>query len=208
MRYRAAGDELTVEFAGTALADFDYARIGICVHLSDPVVVGRPATSWGARGETRFTFPHEIVAPDLHTPQVDAFHRPFSRLTVVLASGTQVDYQFEGDTFELEDQRNWTDRRSRSIPWRRRRTRHRAAAGSTFAQRLRLVCGAAQVARPHAAGDYRVRLGEEMGRLPPIGVFQGRESDRSLRPRGGFDELNARRRPSPRSPAATSSSWP
>src|SRR3954452_2148159 len=67
-------------------------------------------------GEGEGTFPHEI-APQ---PFVDGSYRPmieaFSELQAELSGGIVVDVSLEGELFELEDQRNWTDASFKTYP--------------------------------------------------------------------------------------------
>ena len=109
LRYVADGDELLAEFAATARGPFTYCRIGFNVLFPMELYGSRPATSWRSGAPTPFTFPAEILTRAQHDPVSTRFHRPFDRLEASLASGTSVHVEFEGNGFEFEDQRNWTD---------------------------------------------------------------------------------------------------
>ena len=111
LRYVVDGDELSADCHG------DGAR-GVHVRPDRvlPAVPGRRRTSAGRRPSWRAG-----VATDLRVPGGDRHPRPAStarrrgstgRSTgwrPRCASGAAVRYRFEGEQFEFEDQRNWTD---------------------------------------------------------------------------------------------------
>jgi len=94
----------TVEyrFQGEARSSFRRNRIGLC--LLHPILecAGKPCTIEGVDGsETEGLFPAK-VSP----------HQPFKNIRAIRfepAPGQRVEVRLEGDTFEMEDQRNWTD---------------------------------------------------------------------------------------------------
>jgi D-apionolactonase len=92
---------VSFSFSGEAARDFQRNRIGICV-LHPAALAGVPCR-WGTTaGETgRGSFPVD-VAP----------HQPFRDLrwfSHQAGPDLWVRLDFEGDVFEMEDQRNWTD---------------------------------------------------------------------------------------------------
>ena len=96
----ASDDELTVAFDGTAPGDFRSNRIGLVV-LHRPDDAGRSVTVT-APDQTRTggAFPTDISP-----------HQPFLNIAAMSweRDGTAFGLEFTGDTFETEDQRNWTD---------------------------------------------------------------------------------------------------
>jgi hypothetical protein len=191
LRYEARGPVLTAEFEAVALADFDYCRLGFCLLLSEGDYRGRPAASRLEGIETGFRFPESIVTRDQHDPATLDFHRAFDRLDLSRASGMAIRLNTSGGAFEFEDQRNWTDPSFKAYsasaePWPMR-----ARNGEMFHQRVD-VCVVPGVA-PAVAHDRRISVGPVIGTVFPIDRFDGRLSSRSLRPGGGFQELNARR---------------
>lgn len=92
---------LTYRFDGEALSDFERNRIGFCV-LHGETAAGRPWLLEHTDGERATgNFP-ERIAP----------HQPALALRAVsheFAPGSWARVEFEGDVFEMEDQRNWTD---------------------------------------------------------------------------------------------------
>lgn len=104
-RGRVRGDEqgsVKFEFDGTARSTFLKNRIGFCVLHPVDGCAGRPITVTKADGaQENGRFPADISP-----------HQPFvnirsMRHTVTPGVDAQVD--FEGDVFEMEDHRNWTD---------------------------------------------------------------------------------------------------
>lgn len=89
------------EFEGEARSTFQRNRIGFCVlHPMD--CAGKACTVEYVDGnQTQGCFP-EYVEP----------HQPFKNLAAIshdVIPGVRAEVRFEGDVFEMEDQRNWTD---------------------------------------------------------------------------------------------------
>ena len=97
----SAGGEIEFTFDGTARATFQRNRIGFCV-LHGPSAAGKPWVIENVRGEkSKGRFP-EFIAP----------HQPAKEIREIaheLTPGLWAHVRMEGDTFEMEDQRNWTD---------------------------------------------------------------------------------------------------
>lgn len=85
---------------GTAKSDFRKNRIGFCV-LHPMELAGKPMSADTEEGEVRTRFP---VAISPHQPLYG-----IRSLTMSPAPDVTVKLAFEGDAFEMEDQRNWTD---------------------------------------------------------------------------------------------------
>jgi hypothetical protein len=96
-----ASGAITYRMAGEALATFWRNRIGICVL--------HPASSAGAS----YVVEHPDGSTDAGILPVDiAPHQPMREmraLTHEVIPGVRAEVRFEGDVFEMEDQRNWTD---------------------------------------------------------------------------------------------------
>jgi len=97
-----ADSRISFSMQGTALAAFQKNRIGICVHhpvsscSGQSVMVTRPdGTSYQS------VFP-EMISP--HQPLLE-----IQQMQWTTADKTTVELFFEGDIFEMEDQRNWSD---------------------------------------------------------------------------------------------------
>jgi hypothetical protein len=185
LRYEADGDDLRAEFTAVAGGDFRYGRIGFCLLFGMDAVRGRRARSWRAGVPTALEFPADPVTRDHAEAPSVRFHRPFDALQTMLGSGARIAFRFAGEEFEFEDQRNWSDPSYKAYSVRPQGEWPPTAAGGTrFRQ---------EVAVRVESSDDRIRLGEPVGVLPRIGLFDGRLSARSYRPDGGFHELNATR---------------
>ncbi len=93
---------VTYDFAGTARTAFRTNRTGLCVLHPGPDCAGRALTVEHVDGRlTKGHFP-ELISP----------HQPFFDIRAVthqVTDGLLAKVTCEGDTFEMEDQRNWTD---------------------------------------------------------------------------------------------------
>jgi hypothetical protein len=128
---------LTYEMRGTAQTAFSYNRIGCCV-LHPPTHGGRPYRARTPEGEVSGRLP-ELIAPQrIEDGALRPVFPSFSELVLPAWGGEPgVRFVFEGDLFEMEDQRNWTDGSfktystpiSLGVPWR-------AVAGQPFGQRV------------------------------------------------------------------------
>ena len=191
LRYVAEGPELLAEVTVTARGSFTYARIGFCLLFSMVDFGGLQATSWRGGASTDLRFPAEIVTRDRTDSASVRFHRPFDRLETELMSGTRLRYVFEGEDFEFEDQRNWSDAsfKAYSIP-PPEGSPSRAADGDRFTQRVRIRVDPADEAYAYGRDDRLIRVAGPVGTVPSIDLFRGRISPDSYRPDGGFHEFN------------------
>lgn len=107
-----AGDadgRISYSFDGTARRDLLYDRIGLCVLHPVRETVGRTYRAQAPQGEVAGTFP-VLVEPQRFEDGVYVPLFPsFDRLEIDLAVGGMVRFEFKGDLWETEDQRNWTD---------------------------------------------------------------------------------------------------
>jgi hypothetical protein len=113
----------TISYAmdATAGAGMTYKLIGLNVHHGMHEFAGRPCQGLTPEGPIVDRFPDE-VAPQLIADETEVpIFPPVESLTAELAGDVSVRFDFEGDTFEFEDQRNWTDAsfKSQSYPPRR-----------------------------------------------------------------------------------------
>ena len=104
-RVRIGGEaDGTVRFQvdGVALATFQRNRIGLCVLHPIASCAGRPFQARRVDGRMEMSaFPREISP---HQPV-----QGLGRISHEILPGLTASVSFEGDTFEMEDQRNWTD---------------------------------------------------------------------------------------------------
>lgn len=148
---------------GQAETDFLTNRTGFVVlHPCD--VAGRPVTIEHADGSVeQGRFPEQIdpVQPMLNLRE----------LTHEAAPGLSVTCRMEGDIYEMEDQRNWTDAsyktyvRPLALPWP-----YTLAKGETLAQAVRLTL---KGPAPHAqsgGSDVTLTVGAKLGATPALGL--------------------------------------
>jgi len=97
-----ADGTVTYRMEGQALQDFSTKRTGICVHHPVNTCAGEPVMILGEKGT--------IVHAEF--PQLISPHPPFTDVAGMRwrsKEGIDAELVFEGDIFETEDQRNWTD---------------------------------------------------------------------------------------------------
>jgi hypothetical protein len=88
------------EMEGSPRAAFLRNRIGFCV-LHPSELAGAPAWTDTPDGRMESFFP-ELISP--HQPFID-----MESISHAAGENTTAEIRFEGDLFEMEDQRNWTD---------------------------------------------------------------------------------------------------
>jgi hypothetical protein len=93
-------DGLSVGFAGVAASEFRRNRIGLVV-LHPVSDAGRPVQHVAVDGSVRTSAWPSTISP----------HQPFTNVAGFRweRDGVQAELSFEGEVFESEDQRNWTD---------------------------------------------------------------------------------------------------
>lgn len=98
----AADGTLTYTFDGEARTAFSRNRIGLCVLHPDRECAGQPVVIEHTDGSVEKSVFPERIAP----------HPPFFEIRAVrhnVLPGLDAEVGFAGETFETEDQRNWTD---------------------------------------------------------------------------------------------------
>lgn len=107
IKYKAAfkivckNDKLEFEMNGESLSDFKSKRVGLCVHHPISTCEGREIN----------ILHHENKMGAYHYPELIAPVWPFTDIKLMRwnTGNNAVELAFEGDLFETEDQRNWTD---------------------------------------------------------------------------------------------------
>jgi len=163
--------ELSFVLDGGAQRSFDYRRIGVCLLHPWCAYVGATYDAATPHGSRQGVFPARI-APQARVhgafqPMIEAF----SRLAVSFPGGQLLDIGLDGDLFELEDQRNWTDASFKTYPTPLARSEpRRMSAGERVRQRVVLrITGAAPPVLAHEGAS--VRVGARTGAtIPPIGM--------------------------------------
>lgn len=184
----------TVTYAmdGVAGSAFRYNRIGFCVLHPIRECAGRPYRAQSPAGPVTGELPL-LIGPQLIENGFEAPLFPsFSDLAVLLADGPEASFAFEGDLFEMEDQRNWTDGSFKTYctplalgyP-------HQAEEGQAFHQKVTIHAAPlpsltdAAAAFPRVDETARLTVGDPLGHsLPEIGLGTPQGShDEDLTPR-------------------------
>ncbi|MGH2589927.1 MAG: hypothetical protein ACRDGW_03920, partial [Actinomycetota bacterium] len=100
---------ISYSFGGRAGRALVYNRIGFCVLHPFREAAGRRFRGLGPGGEVRGELPRMIGPQGFEDGVYVPLFPPVSELEIELESGGRVRFEFEGDLFEMEDQRNWTD---------------------------------------------------------------------------------------------------
>ncbi len=157
---------------GFAESDFEYNRIGFCI-LHPRENAGRAYRARTPDGEISGTLPDLIGVQRFEHGKLWPLFPSYDLLEIELADGLWARFELDGDLFEMEDQRNWTDAsfKTYSTPltlgWP-----HRARAGQEIRQRVRLtIARAPRRARRKREERVRIELGGPLdARLPALGL--------------------------------------
>lgn len=169
--------ELALE--GSAPHGMLYNRIGFCVLHPFRETRGRPYRAHTPEGEISGEFPHLISPQRFEGGIYHPIFPSFDRLEIDLEAGGTVHFEFEGDLWETEDQRNWTDASFKTYCTPiRLGFPHRLEAGQRIVQRIRVVLDppperavepappALHVGRPLGLGLPRLGLGSASDGIP------------------------------------------
>jgi hypothetical protein len=170
-----SGDAQQLSFAmvGQAEADFAYRRIGICVLHPIRSCCGRMLHARGPEGGHIQRMPTAVAPQD----EIDGSNPPlfpaFESLSLSLADDLELRFDFAGDLFEMEDQRNWTDASFKSYSrWPPSAPDPAgASSGARFSQAV-TVSWEGPIGAPALARDVvELTIGEPLGRRTPrLGV--------------------------------------
>lgn len=185
-RVKISVSETGVEFAvdGHALDNFNRNRAGICVlhpireTLNKTVIIKRPDAS-----EYESKFP-EVISP--HQPFLD-----ITRMTWELPGSAKAVLDFEGDVFETEDQRNWSDCsfKTYSTPLSRPYP-VMLKPGDSINQKVRLRFINVEKLPLEESDVIDIEIGSDSKALPKIGTdFSGVPTDMNLLKSLGFEHL-------------------
>ncbi len=168
VRIAASEGRLTFEARAQSATGFETNRCGFCILHPIVGVAGKPVMVEHVDGQR-----HETLFPDLIEPW-----QPFKdmrAITHTVVAGVTAECRMEGDTFEMEDQRNWSDAsyktyvRPLALPWP-----YRIPAGEPVRQEIVLSLRDDRAAR--SAGTVgsseaiTIQPGQRQGRMPAIGL--------------------------------------
>ncbi len=176
---------LTYEMDGEAETDFGFAKIGLCVHHGMETV-GRPYHGETPAGAVAGRLPMAI-APQIHVGEIDLpVFPPVTSLTIAQTDAVSLELSFDGERFELEDQRNWSDASFKSYSFPADLGyRFQASAGERLRDAVQIVARGEVSAVPVSTGEETVvvELGAAIGRRVPsigLGFDGGSASDAEL----------------------------
>ncbi|MDX1931609.1 MAG: hypothetical protein SFU56_03300 [Capsulimonadales bacterium] len=157
----SADGTVTFDFDAVAHTAFKRNRIGICV-LHPATAAGTPVTVTHTDGRTESGMFPITIEPD----------QPFfdiAALTQEVAPGVTTVLRFEGDVFEMEDQRNWSDASYKTYSTPQERPKPvEVAAGTRIRQTVRLTVHRDTV----ALGDDAINADSEtVGQSTAAGSF-------------------------------------
>lgn len=164
-RIEGRPDGLRFEATGAGDTDFLTNRTGFVVLHGVEGIAGAPVTVEHVDGRTVETEFPEIIMGDCPIRDIRA-------LTHAVAPGLKVRCEMTGDTFEMEDQRNWTDAsyktyvRPLSLPHP-----YTLKAGEAIDQAVSLEFSGAAPAAAGGSGEVTVTLGAPSGAMPRVGMW-------------------------------------
>lgn len=164
---------ITYSMDGAAVRDCRYRRIGLCVLHPTDVFAGSSFSAGSPSSETAGELPASVGAQQFDGDTFPPLFDAFDWIRMVSRDRVAVEFTFEGDLFEMEDQRNWTDASfktyshnppTRAEPWELRR-------GTELRQRVTISSESTDPPSPPSARPLTVTLGSRaVGRLPALGV--------------------------------------
>ncbi len=166
-RIEATPDSVMFRMRGEALTNFHTARLGFVVLHPIRDVSGHPVDVLHTDGRTEHAWFPDLIEP------YQPFH-DIRALTHEPAPGVRVTCRMEGDTFEMEDQRNWTDAsfktyvRPIGLPWP-----YLIRRGETTEQSVSLIIAGSPAHTPAESLPIRLSIGDIAGRLPALGLHLG-----------------------------------
>jgi hypothetical protein len=163
----SADGRLVFDVSALPESDFETNRCGFCILHPIADLAGSPVTVEHTDGSIIATKLPELIDP----------WQPFKDIRAIthqVRPGVTAECRMEGDTFEMEDQRNWSDAsyktyvRPLALPWP-----YVLPAGQPLRQTISLsITGDVSVAAALTTAEpVRVKLGEAGPPLPDIGVI-------------------------------------
>jgi len=159
---------ITFVMDGRAQATFRTARIGLCVLHPIAECVGKPCIVERPDGGREAAFFPEHIEP----------HQPFTDIQAIsheLLPELQAEVRFEGQVFEMEDQRNWTDASFKTYcPPLRQPYPVEVKEGTPIRQLVTVRLEGEPPTIAHEAPPLEITLDDppqQFGRLPRIGLM-------------------------------------
>ncbi|TPN84997.1 hypothetical protein FJ987_06680 [Mesorhizobium sp. CU2] len=171
LRFRAtiegsADGTLVFDVSALPESDFETNRCGFCILHPIAGLAGSPVKVEHTDGRVVDTELPLLIDP----------WQPFKDMRAIthqVRPGVTAECRMEGDTFEMEDQRNWSDAsyktyvRPLELPWP-----YVLPGGQTNRQTVSLrIAGESKVEATTGLSPVRIELGEAGSKLPDIGVI-------------------------------------
>ncbi len=166
-------------FDGVAERVCPHNRIGICVHHPWRETAGARFQARTPGGLVEGVYPDVIGVQAIRDGAYQALFEAFDRLRVELEGGGALLFEFEGDLWETEDHRNWTDAnfKTYSTPISQGRPAP-LEPGQRVRQRL-VVMPLDVPGAPARGGPVRLAIAEPTGtKVPSVGLGQDRDGHR------------------------------
>ncbi len=164
--------KITLSMSGRAERNFSYSRIGFCILHPLSEYCGQPFSGRGPVGPVSGDLP-VLIGPQRYE---GGFYFPLfpsvSSLSISLKSGIKIHHVFEGDLFEMEDQRNWTDGsfKTYSTPLSLGYP-HQAHAGQVFGQQVTITVKGHTAQGGAEDATVQLSVGPSLHRpLPALGL--------------------------------------
>ncbi|API55464.1 hypothetical protein BMW22_28660 (plasmid) [Rhizobium leguminosarum] len=189
VRIVGSPDRLDFEAEAIAATGFETNRCGFCILHPIVGVAESPATVEHVGGWTVATRFPDVIEP----------WQPFKdmrAITHAVVPDVQAECRMEGDTFEMEDQRNWSDAsyktyvRPLALPWP-----YQMPADRPVRQKTSLVIKDTSGSTRHSpaaasGGAIKLELGARIGTMPDIGVIiTPEEADATLSAKSVLAEI-------------------
>jgi D-apionolactonase len=164
----------TISYAmdGTANTAFRHNKIGFNVHHSLPESVGQPFRAHAPHGDVTGTMPDHIDPQRIEDGTLTAMFPAYDSIVMSTKGGVDVRFDFEGDLFEMQDHRNWTDANFKSygtplaVPYPMD-----VEPGERFHQKVSVSAVRAPDVVPPRPAKLQVEIGAPtQQKLPPIGI--------------------------------------
>ena len=167
----------TIEYRmdGTVNSSFRYNKIHLCVHHPVAGTAGHRFIAQTTAGELEGRLP-SLVGPQMldergiGIPLIPAF----TALSIQATATATVRFQFEGDLWETEDQRNWTDASFKTYGTPEALGSQEATPGQRVEQRIRISVEGRTPRRRPATDPVELAVSREAGHpLPKMGLTMG-----------------------------------
>lgn len=159
----AGAKEMVLSFRGEALRDMETNRLGLAVLHPVRALIGSRLRTEGPDGDNEIVVEEDIYPQHIVDGTLQGMLPPLNVIETELRGFGHVRFAFEGDLFELEDQRNWCDASFKTyttplrVPFPRR-----VRAGDTLDQKVTITF----VPHPVAATPMPARPEQERAVFP------------------------------------------